>query len=110
MASAYADKQIEGLEVLAVLGEDGSGGEPSEEYCKSYAESAGFDPAKMVIDYGGSSGGWETLFQRMANGGNGGIGLPWDAVLDGRGMIYVYNTEQGEVAPSTAVQELLDKD
>ena len=108
MANAYKDKQIEGLEILAVLGEDGGGGKPTQEYCEQYATSAGFDPAKMVIDYGAAS--WDTLFQRMANGGNGGIGLPWDGVLDGRGMVYVYNSEQGQTAPYTAVEELLDKE
>ena len=110
MANAYKDKEIEGLEIMAVLGEDGAGGAPTQEYCESYANAAGFDPAKMVIDFGSNAGGWETLFQRMANGGNGGIGLPWDGILDGQGMLYVYNSEQSQDAPYSVVEELLGKE
>ena len=105
MNSIYGTKQIEGLEVLAVVSEDGGGAPATLEFCQEYANQTGFDPARMVFDPS-----FETLFQRMANGGNGGIGLPWDGVLDGRGMLYVYNSEQGQVAPYTAVEELLGKD
>jgi hypothetical protein len=103
VANEYKDKQIEGLEILGVLSEDAQGGVPTLDYCKQYAESAGFPPEKMVID-----NGFDKLFTVMANGGNGGIGLPWDGVLNGNGMIYIYNSEQGQTSPSSAVDELLN--
>jgi hypothetical protein len=102
VANEYKDKQIEGLEILGVLSEDAQGGVPTLDYCKQYAEAAGFPPEKMIID-----NGFEKLFAVMANGGNGGIGLPWDGVLNGNGMIYIYNSEQGQTSPASAVEDLL---
>ncbi len=102
MANTYKDKQIEGLEVLCVLGEDQAGGPPSQEYCKAYAEQVGFPPERMVID-----ASWTVLFEKMASGGSGGIGLPWDGVLDGEGMVYVYNSQQGTDSPFSVVDGLL---
>ncbi len=90
---------------MAILGEDQSGGEPSLEYCMAYADQTGFPPERMIID-----ASWTKTFEKIANGGSGGIGLPWDGILDARGMVYMYNSEQSNQSPYEIVDELLAAD
>lgn len=105
MAKAYQEQQIEGLEVFAILSEDAQGAVPTLEYCKQYADSTGFPQDRMLID-----NKFAKLFNVMANGGNGGIGLPWDGVLNGEGLIYLFNSEQGQGSPGKVVNDLLKGD
>ncbi len=86
MASVYSEKEIEGLDYFVVLGEDGQGVKPTEAYCTAYAEQNNIDPAKMLIDES-----WQITFANIDTGQAGGIGLPWDAVVNGDGMIYYWN-------------------
>jgi hypothetical protein len=93
--------QIDGLELLVFLSEDPDYEPPTLEYCESYAAQQGIDPSRMVIDPN-----FQALFGHMDSGVGGDIGLPWDGVLDGRGMVYVWNpSAAGD--PLTAVEELM---
>ena len=105
MAKQGKEKQIEGLEIFSILSEDAQGGVPTLDYCVQYANSVGFPPERMLID-----NGFLKLFGVMASGGNGGIGLPWDGILNGDGMIYVYNSEQGQEPAQKVVNDLLKGD
>ena len=104
MASIYSERELDGLDYFVILGEDPTGQTPSAEYCKQYAEQGNIDPAKMLID-----ASWQTTFANIDTGQAGGIGLPWDAVIDSDdGMLYMWN--DSVPTPSNAygaVEELL---
>ena len=102
MVNYFKNQEIAGLEVLGVIGEDGAGGVPTLEYCMDYANSAGFPPERLLID-----ANWSTTFEHIANGGAGGLALPWDGVLDARSMTYLYNSAQSADSPFDIVSELL---
>lgn len=103
MAAKYAQDEINGLDYIVILGEDQNGAMPSQDYCKAYAEQNNIDPAKMVIDMS-----WEVLFAKVDSGQAGGIGLPWDGVINGDGMTYVWNaTVPSPTSADAAVDALL---
>jgi hypothetical protein len=97
----FGELEIEGLDYRVFLGADQADNPPSPEYCQAYAEGLGVDPAKMLIDPD-----FQTLFTNIDSGQQGGVGLPWDAVVDGRGMVYHWNESLGGTA-FEAVQALL---
>jgi hypothetical protein len=84
-----------GLDLIVVLGEDRGGAAPSLAYCREYALAKGLDPANTFIDHDGRSA-WSTVFGAINTYTNGSIGLPWNAVLDGRSMRYVWSSNAGE--------------
>lgn len=77
---------ILGLEVLVYLGADANDQLPTEQYCQQYAAQFGFPPERMIIDYQ-----FAELFAHVDSGDNNGTTLPWDAILDGHGMVYKWN-------------------
>jgi len=104
VASIYSEKEIDGLDYFVILGEDQNGQPPTAEYCTAYAEQNNIDPAKMLRDPS-----WQTTFANIDTGQAGGIGLPWDAVVDSDdGMSYFWNaTVPTPPTPDQAVTELL---
>ncbi|MBM4370745.1 MAG: hypothetical protein FJ098_03780 [Deltaproteobacteria bacterium] len=92
MAWEYAQGFLEqGLEQFFVLGEDAGGAPPSQAYCNQYAEGHGFDPTRVLIDPH-----WQTFGAFISVGGTS---LPWDVLLDGDDMLFVWES----VDPSFAV-------
>ena len=81
----------QGLEIYFVLGEDAGGAPPSQAYCMQYAEGHGFDPVNVLIDPS-----WQTFGSFITIGGNT---LPWDVLLDGDDMMFVWES----VDPNFAV-------
>ncbi len=95
-AAARARQLAEaGLDLVVVLGEDRGGAAPSLAYCREYALAKGLDPANTFIDHDGRAA-WSTLFGAINTYTDGSIGLPWNAVLDGRSMRYVWSSNAGE--------------
>lgn len=109
--SAYKTYQGAGLELMVVLGEDQYGNPPTVTYAKSYANKYGIPHANMFIDSGPVYGGWEVLFTYVNAyiGSDGMLSLPWDAILRGANMEYVWN--YGEVGgdPGAVLTELLNE-
>ena len=104
MANHFKQSEINGLEILVVVSEDANGAEPTLEWCNQYAEAHGIPPERMVIDPGFSS-----FFSKVDSLSGGGIGLPWDGVLNARDMTYHWGiTSEG--SPEAAVEELLNQD
>ena len=83
-----------GLDIMIVIGENDSGGQPTLDYCLGYAAQYGVPPEKTFIDYGAQYGGWETTFQYIYPylASDGTFALPWDAVLDGDNMEYIFSS------------------
>ena len=44
-------EQTPGLDLLIILGEDGSGAKPTQAYCKAYAADLGIDPGMVLMDW-----------------------------------------------------------
>ncbi len=96
--STYERYKDDGMNVLFILGENSQGGKPTLAQCVNYASQNKLPPELVLIDYGNTWGGFETLFTYLNPYITGNtFGLPWNAVLDGRSMIYVY---ADEAAPS----------
>lgn len=72
-----------------VFGENAMGGEPTLDECNAYAERYGVSPEQVLIDYGGTFGGWSQTFSKISTYSGGSIGLPWTAVLRGSNLEYV---------------------
>lgn len=84
----------QGLDLMVVIGENNAGGQPSLEYCKDYAGAKGVDPASTFVDNDGSRS-WPVLFSAIETYSGGSIGLPWNVVLDGRSMEYIWSSNAG---------------
>jgi len=83
-----------GLDLMVVIGENAAGAAPSLEYCKDYAGKKGLDMASTFIDHDGTNS-WPVLFGAIDTYSGGSIGLPWNAVLDGRSMEYIWSSNAG---------------
>ncbi len=109
----YEGHKAHGLEVMIVLGEDQAGAKPTQQYCKAYADAHGVDPAIVWIDHGELTGGWQETFAKIdpyAQGAQGGtIGLPWEALLRGVDMRYLWSTNSGHGDLMTHLEPLLSK-
>ena len=79
---------------MIVIGETATGGRPTLSYCMQYANQYGIPPEKTYIDHGMQYAGWETTFTYLDPylGADGSFSLPWDAILDGQSMEYVFNS------------------
>jgi len=93
-AQRHAQLADQGLDLMVVIGEDGFSGPPSLEYCMTYALAKGLDPANVFIDHDGRRS-WPELFGAIETYSGGSIGLPWNAVLDGVSMEYIWSSNAG---------------
>ena len=84
-----------------MLGETEDGLQPDLDYCMAYAESHGMNPENLYIDYNPDSvnSAWYTLFTHISASTTS-IGLPWQAVVEGIEMTYLWNnvTPEGQSA------------
>lgn len=103
MKNTYNDE----VEVMVLIAEDASKGPATLGYCKQWAKSHG-DPDAMYT-YLDISGGvsWNNTFSNIENYGNGGIGLPWSAVLDASSMEYKWCDYAGEGSLQSNLQDLM---
>ena len=103
-----------GMDVMFVLGENEYGAKPTAATCKSYAEKIGASPENFYVDFDYDNGGsWATSFQNIFPylSPDGAFYLPWDAVLDGANMEYVYSSSIGpHSSAQAAVVELMYAD
>ncbi len=88
------EHENEGLELMVVIGEDAAGAQPTLAYCSDYAGKKGLDPATTYIDHDGTNS-WPVIFGAIDTYSGGSIGLPWNAVLDGRSMEYIWSSNAG---------------
>ena len=95
---------------MIVIGETPSGGKPTLEYCVEYANQYGVPLGKTYIDHGNQWGGWETTFTYLNpyTAADGSFSLPWEALLDGDDMTYVFSSGNPTYpSVSAAINELL---
>jgi thiol-disulfide isomerase/thioredoxin len=108
-AAAYAKEPgNEDVDLIVVLGEDRLGGQPSEAYCREYALAKGLDPENTFIDHDGR-GSWPVLFDAINTYSGSSIGLPWNAVLDGGSMTYVWSSNVGDGDLFGAIDALMGR-
>ena len=88
-----------------MIGEDAAGNVPTLQYCMDYAAAKGVDPADVYIDHGAHA--WQTLFGAIENYTGGSIGLPWEGIVRGESMEYVWNSVTGEGSAMSVLDEVL---
>ena len=106
VAEVQAARTGDGLQVLVVLGEDADGAEPSLAFCQEYAASMGLDPASVVIDWRDGES-FAEVGDRLELYSDEGLGLPWDGVLDGLAMRYVWAGARDGGTAGDVVNDLL---
>ncbi len=104
-----------GLDLWVILGENQQGGAPSQQFCKSYAQSNGLDPAMVLIDFvspevdiplvdppgysvpvSGLGNTWQAVNPYLVADGQGvTLGYPWNATLRGTNMEYHWSDYMG---------------
>ena len=93
MAGAYNQYSNIGLDIMVIIGETNyEYGKPTLTYCKNYANQHGLPLDRTFIDYGAVP--WDTLFANINPylPPSGQFSLPWECVLDGDDMEYIYST------------------
>lgn len=93
-AKRYQELAGEGLDLMVVVGENQFSEAPSLEYCMEYALSHGLTPEQTFIDHDGERS-WPQLFGAIDTYSGDTIGLPWNVVLDGRSMEYIWSSNTG---------------
>jgi tRNA G37 N-methylase TrmD len=79
----YEELKGQGLQLIFVLGEDPQGNPPTPSYCQQWKQSHGVS-APILLD-----GHWAGLDSRITPSG---YDLPWDYLLDGDNMMYVWES------------------
>ena len=87
--------KVHGVETMIVISEDESGGIPGTEYCNQYATTRNVDPSLVYVDTSTPPGSFGAVWGNIDPGGNGSVGLPWQAVLRGADMFYTWRSTEG---------------
>lgn len=95
----------EGLQTWIVLGEDDQSQEPTLEYCESFARAHDIDPRKMFV----TGSGFQPVWDVINPGGDGSVGLPWEAVLDPYDMTYFWNGALPQTTIDQAIGQLIEE-
>ena len=104
-AARYDQDKDNGLQLRIVVGEDQNSQPATEEYCRNYATSKNLDPSIVFCDPS-----WQTTFSNLwAYPQDGSIGLPWQAVLRGSNMEYVYGDGGSSGNAVDAINQLLSE-
>ena len=101
LAAAAEDFMISrgvSAKLLVVLGQDPNGLEPSPAYCHEYAARHGLDPDQVLID-----GAFLTLHANIYAYSRGILDVPWEALLDGDDMRYVWSSGSDSAGVATGV-------
>ena len=94
---------------MIVLGETSSRQAPSLADCNAYASAKGISPSQMFMD-NTNNDSFYTIFSYINNYASGSFGIPWDALLDGTSMEYVFSdTAGGEGSFEEVLQGLYEK-
>ncbi len=109
VAETYAARKEFGLDVVVVLGEDTAGAKPTQAYCQEYAAAHGLDPAVVYIDHDGtqSFAAVQEAVELYMPAGT--LSLPWDGLLRGDGMLYLWTPGEVQGDLSSLLDQLLDK-
>lgn len=105
--SYFNQHKNSGMKVWFVLGEDSAGDPPTLAVCQEWANYHGVDPSMVFLD-NDINGQWQTTWSFMENYAQGSIGLPWEAVLKGKDMEYLFQTQGHEKDPESVLNALLD--
>ena len=118
-----------GLDMLVVLGENQNGGFPIPSYCQQYAQFNKLDPAMVIVDYStaganiplvdpagmavtvnGLATTWSAINPYLV-GVNGQVqsGYPWNAILRGSNMEYVWSDYTGSGDINSILNMLLSE-
>ena len=100
----------QGLESFIFVGETEASQAVTLEWCQNFAASNNVDPAMMIFDENAADG-LQSLWNYIAPYGagtseGGGVGLPWEAVLDPYDMTFYWNSST-EFDPMQPINELL---
>jgi hypothetical protein len=96
-----------GLQVRFLFGEDNNGSQPTTQQCVAWAEGHGVDPSMVYIDHDGS-GPWRTTWSHIENYAQGSIALPWEGILKGADMEYLFYSHGKAKDPLEVLGALLD--
>ena len=90
---------------LTILGEDANSMMPTEAYCVGYAEDHDLDPAEVYIDWQ-----YEATFSHIDPylGPNGEFAIPWDVLVRGTDMEYVWHSALTSPDLDTVLTSLLN--
>ncbi len=105
VGATWEAKKGLGLRALIVLGADAADQVPTPAYCQEYARELGVDPSILYIP----AEGFDTITDHLELYDEGTLGLPWEGVLDGRNMRYVWAQTHDGGDASGAVDALLGK-
>mgnify|MGYP001158539314 CR=1 FL=1 len=100
----YERLSEQGLQLYVFLGADLNFEDPTLEYCASYAEQKGLDPARVLVDPN-----WDNLYANVEHYNHN--VTPINFILDGNNMAYVWSgaANDGEITTlSQALQSLLE--
>jgi len=129
LTRAKVDARYPGLDLLIILGENQYGSEPSQAYCKAYAEDLGIDPAMVLIDHNPDSVDiplvdpqgyalpvesfattWENINPYLvAEGETVTTSTPWHIVLRGSNMEYMWSDNVGAGTLDGTLNQLLNE-
>ena len=102
----YLKNKNRGLEVRFILGEDENANQPTGAICKKWAESHGLDPSMVLLDHDGTHA-WQTTWSNIESYAQGTIALPWEAVLKGADMEYLFYSHGQAKDPTPVLDALL---
>lgn len=106
VADAYERYKDKGLEIAIVLGENAAKDAPTVGYCEEYGEKKAVSPDRMYMD-NENGVSWAVIWDAMDNYAGGSVGLPWQAVLDGQTMEYMWSSMAGTGDVVSTVCELI---
>ena len=108
VAEEWEARKQEGLDAIILFGETASGAPPSLGDCKQYAISHSAPPEIVFIDnHAGVA--WGNTFDAIDNYSTGGLSVPWNAILDGESMEYMWSSTAGTGSLYQAIDDLLAK-
>lgn len=108
VAAQWQEQKQDGLDAIILLGETSSGAAPTLADCKQYAISHDAPPAIVFIDNKGGQA-WGNTFDAIDNYSSGGLSVPWNAILDGDSMEYVWSSTAGTGSMYQWIDDLLAK-
>lgn len=104
----YLDDRDNGLDLAILYGETPNATPPSLAECKQYGERKGIDPSVLYLDNDGGRA-WAATLDKIDNYATGSFGIPWNALLKGDSMEYMWSSYAGEGDLYSNIDALLGK-